>query len=233
MSSPKRAIIDLTHPLVPAGVPACPGHPIYNAELISSLSAGAFANVHALSLGSHTGTHLDAPYHFFMDGAPIHALDLELLAAAPALVVDLRAKPAHAPITWADLTPHAHAMRSGVALLLCTGWSRFYGQENYSDHPWLEPDAARRVLEMGVRVIGMDALSPDEWAAGVDTGMVHRIVLGSGGVIVENLCGLGRLVESGWERPLVSLLPLNLQGCDGSPIRAVAWEGKEESGSSV
>ena len=224
--APKRQIIDLTHPLVPDGVPACPGHPKYSAAHTFKLAEGAFANVHTLALGTHTGTHLDAPYHFYDDARPVDQLDLALLAAAPALVVDVRGKRAHEPITWADLARYEDGMREGTVVLLCTGWASRFGKPDYSDHPFLDVDAARRILERGVRVIGADTISPDEWLSeGGDTAAVHRVVLRAGGVIVENLCGLERVVESGWARIRVSLLPLSLAGCDGSPIRAVAWEG--------
>jgi len=222
--APKRRVIDLTHPLVPDGVPACPGHPKYIAEHTFKLAEGAFANVHTLRIGTHTGTHIDAPYHFYEDACPVDQLDLSLLAAAPAIVADVRHKAPHEAITWDDLRKYESGMREGTAVLLCTGWASRYGKSDYSDHPYLELEAAERILEKGVRVIGADTISPDEWRVnGGDTGMVHRVVLRAGGVIVENLRGLGEVVESGWSNPYVSLLPMNLAGCDGSPIRAVAW----------
>ncbi|KAI0919274.1 hypothetical protein AcV5_002233 [Taiwanofungus camphoratus] len=226
-ASRQATVIDLTHPLVPASVPACPGHPLYDAKLTFSVANGDFANVHTLTLGSHTGTHLDAPYHFFLDGQTVDALDLSLLTAASVVVVDLRTKAAHERIVWADLQKYEAKMREGTAVLLCTGWSRHWGSPLYRDHPFLDADAARRIMDMGVKVIGVDTLSPDEFMADEgDTGNVHRIVLRRGGIIVENLNELGDLVDSGWENPLVSLLPLSLTGCDGSPVRAVAWNSQ-------
>ncbi|PCH35726.1 putative cyclase [Wolfiporia cocos MD-104 SS10] len=229
----EHVVIDLTHPLVPNGVPACLGHPSYNAELTFKLADGDFANVHTLTLGSHTGTHIDAPYHFFLDGCTVDNLDLRLLAAAPAVVVDLRLKKAHEPIRWEDLEKHAHRMRRGVAVLLCTGWSRRFGQQGYSDHPFLELEAARRILDAGVRVIGADTLSPDEFTEEGDTGQVHRLVLGSGGVIVENLNNLGQVLDKGWEDVRVSVLPLRLSGVDGSPVRAVVWNERPVAATSI
>ena len=238
MSSPRPAnadvdvdakVIDLTHPLAPGKVPAWPGHPCYSASLNSSLARGQPANVHSLTIGTHTGTHLDAPFHFFMDGTTVDRLDLALLTAAPAVVADVRHRGAHERITWDDLAAAAAEVsrRGARVLLLCTGWSRLWGQPGYSDHPWLDADAARRILGLGVRVIGLDTLSPDELTAEKEGADVHRIVLGSGGVIVENLTRLDAVLESGWKSVVVNLLPLSLEGCDGSPLRAVAWEGAE------
>ncbi|KAI0800338.1 hypothetical protein C8Q74DRAFT_1192662 [Fomes fomentarius] len=229
MSSHTHIVIDLSHPLVSGQVPACNGHPCYRASLDFSLAKGDFANVHALTLGTHTGTHLDAPYHFFVDGTTVDRLDLGLLAAAPAVVADVRHRGAHERITWDDLEAAGATeevrRRAARILLLCTGWSRNWAKSNYNDHPFLDADAARKTLALGVRVIGLDTLSPDEVTPEKEGAEVHRVVLGSGGVIVENMARLDELVDRGWKNVTVSLLPLNLDGCDGSPLRAVAWEG--------
>lgn len=225
--SSSKTIIDLTHPLISEQVPACHGHPCYRASLSCSLAAGDGANVHTMTLGTHTGTHLDAPYHFFTDGATVDRLDLALLAAAPAVIADVRHRGAHERITWDDLSDAAEdARRLGArVLLVCTGWSRNWTRPNYSDHPFVDPDAARRLVDRGIKVLGLDTLSPDEVTPGREGADVHRVVLGSGGVIVENLARLDGLVAMGWKAVTVSLLPLSLDGCDGSPLRAVAWEG--------
>ena len=117
-------------------------------------------------------------------------------------------------------------LRKGVALLLCTGWSGNWCQPNYSEHPFLDPAAAMRILETGVKVVGVDPISPDEVTKEHgDCGVVHREILGHGGIIVENLRGLEDILEGdiAEEDLMVSLLPLRLAACDGSPIRAVAW----------
>ncbi|CDO72613.1 hypothetical protein BN946_scf184985.g32 [Trametes cinnabarina] len=174
-STSSQTIIDLTQPLVPGKVPACAGHPCYNASLNYSLAKGDFANVHALTLGTHTGTHIDAPYHFFMDGATVDQLDLSILSAVPAVVADLRAKTSHERIVWDDLTAAADEIqRSGArVLLLCTGWSRDWNTPNYSKHPFLDPDVARRLLDLDVQVIGLDTMSPDKVTEEEETADVH------------------------------------------------------------
>ncbi|KAJ3553371.1 hypothetical protein NM688_g3648 [Phlebia brevispora] len=227
--SSKPAFIDLSHALIPNETPACDGHPSYNACCVLSLAKGGIANVHSLTIGTHTGTHIDAPYHFFDDGITVDQLDLSLLTAVPIVVADLRSKKAGEKITWDDLKKHEERLRSGVALLLCTGWSKHWGKPDYSQHPYLDPDVASGLIDMGVRVVGVDAMSPDKVTeeAG-DSGHVHRIILGNGGVIVENLRGLEDLFTSGIEEEdmRLSILPLRLGACDGSPVRAVVWSRK-------
>lgn len=220
-------IIDLTHTLIASNVPACPGHPHFDTTPVLSIDRGDDANVSILNLGTHTGTHVDAPWHFVPSGQTVDELDISLLSAVPVLIVDLRNKKRNELIEWADMERHETEMRKGVAVLLCTGWSRYWGDPEYNYHPFLSADAARRLLDQGVKVIGMDALGPDEiMRVGEDTAFVHRVFLGAGGIIVENLMGLERLLEGQWKgkRLVASFLPLKLGKCDGSPIRAVAWE---------
>ena len=221
-----RIVIDLTHPLASLDVPACDGHPKYATHCLSHLSRGDAATYHSLTIGTHTGTHIDAPYHFVENGTTVDKLDLSLITAAPAVVVDLRWKQAKEPILWEDFAKYEDRMREGVVLLLCTGWSSKWKTDEYPGHPFLDVEAAKKILEKGVRVVGLDTMSPDEIVAGGDTGHVHKIWLGSGGIIVENMNGLENLLETNahadWR---VNLLPLRLVDCDGSPIRAVAWQG--------
>ncbi|KIJ15607.1 hypothetical protein PAXINDRAFT_169057 [Paxillus involutus ATCC 200175] len=208
-------IIDLSHTLTTVGLMSTwPGHPTFSATQTSSIPEQR-SNVTALSLGSHTGTHIDAPSHFMADGETIDEFDLRRLFGR-AVVVDVTKKGHRERITWDD----------GVIVLICTGWSRFWGQTNYGDHPFLDVDVARKLVERGVRVIGVDALSPDEMKIGEEESEdigVHGVILGAGGAIAENLRGLEEVM--GMERPVVSLLPIKIGGCDGSPIRAIAFEG--------
>ncbi|EGO00800.1 hypothetical protein SERLA73DRAFT_178741 [Serpula lacrymans var. lacrymans S7.3] len=219
-----RDMLDLTHLLsTSTPVPVFDGHPTYSASPISCLPHDA-SNVHALSLGSHTGTHIDAPWHFIEGGKTIDQLDLRTLVGR-ALVLDVRGKKAHEKIVWEDIEKWEDVMHEGVIVLICTGWSRYWGKSNYGDHPYLDTSAAEKIVGKGVRVIGCDTMSPDEVGTDNPTHGVHRIVLGAGGVIAENLCNLEQVLEL--IEPVVSLLPLRLERCDGSPIRAVAWSSAQ------
>ncbi|KAH7928648.1 putative cyclase [Leucogyrophana mollusca] len=217
-------MIDLTHTLTTsAPMPACNGHPTYSATQVSSLPEHD-SNVTALSLGSHTGTHIDAPYHFIANGSTVDRLDLQSLVGR-AVVVDVRGKKAHEKVTWGDISKCEGKMNKGMIVLICTGWSQYWGEPNYMDHPYLDDNAAAEMVRRGVRVIGVDTMSPDEMNVGCSDHGVHHVVLGAGGAIAENLCNLEIVLEM--DEPVVSLLPLKLDSCDGSPIRAVAWPAKE------
>ena len=221
-------MIDLTHSLS-ASVSTCPGHPKFDQRPVMTI-ANDSVNVQSITLGSHTGTHIDAPFHFFADGQSVDKLDLDMLVAS-AVVIDVRGKRARERITWEkDIAPYAPRLKAGTILLYCTGWSKYWGQDTYSNHPHLDVEAATKLIDMGIRVIGSDTLSPDEFVLHEDDEPcfdVHRVILGAGGVIAENLNNLESLLEID-EEPTVSLLPLKLDGCDGSPIRATAWSGGSE-----
>jgi len=215
-------MIDLTHTLSDS-MSVCPGHPKFEQKPVMILGKHE-ANVQSISFGSHSGTHIDAPFHFFANGQTVDKLDLSMLVA-PAVVVDVRGKKARERITWdGDLASYAYRIKAGTIVLFCTGWSKYWGQASYPNHPYLDVEAARKLAEMGVRVIGTDTFSPDEFIKhenDVPCFDVHGVILGAGGVIAENLNNLESLLEM--DEAMVSLLPLKLDGCDGSPIRATAW----------
>jgi kynurenine formamidase len=208
--------IDLSHPL-DASTPAYPGIPKFCCTPLLTLESHGCA-VSALTLSSHTGTHIDAPAHFVAGGKCVDEIDLSVLVG-PAVVVDLTAKTAHAPIEAADLAPALE--RAPQILLLRTGWSRHWPAfDAYATNPYLTVEAAQAVVDAGVRVLGVDTLSPD--AVGSTDFAAHHILLGAGCIIAENLTNLDALPDDmdGW---IVNLVPLRLAGCDGSPIRAFAW----------
>lgn len=217
-----QRIVDLSIVLDDA-TPVFPGDPRPSLRPATRIETDGY-NVLSLSLGSHSGTHVDAPSHVVADGATLEDLDLALFAG-PAVVADVTGVEARTAITWTDLAAVTDRLRPGAILLLRTGWSEHHlTTDRYVDHPFLDPDAAGRMLERGVRTIGIDALNPDPTTVDGDGGgrlPVHDLVLGAGGVIAENLTNLSAL--SG--EPLVCLFPVRLGGgADGAPCRAVAVE---------
>jgi kynurenine formamidase len=214
-------IVDLSV-VVDGRTPVFPGDPAPALTPATRIETEGF-NVLSLSLGSHTGTHVDAPYHFVADGARLEQLDLGLFAG-PAVVADATGHGPRQPVAWRDLEPVAERLSPGAILVVRTGWSeRFLGTDRYYDHPFLDPEACSRALERGVRTIAIDALNPDPTAPGGDGPFpVHELVLGAGGVIAENLTNLSSIAA---EEPLVCLFPIRLgQDADGAPCRAVALE---------
>lgn len=228
-----RTIIDLSQPLH-EGMAVCAGHPPFTQSQCCSLERDGSA-VSLLSLSSHTGTHIDAPAHFIEGGATVDALDLSALIG-PVLVVDARGREPDATLDWDDtFAPYEKAIASGTAVAVCTGWSKHLGTPLYARNPRVAPAAAARLFEAGARLFGIDALSPDgapdteHGESHDDWHRFHLFWLGKGGMIVENLvsAGLEEMLEHQDASWMGSFLPLRLEHCDGSPVRAVAWREME------
>lgn len=208
-------MFDLSHPIYP-GMPIYPGDP--QVEFDSALSIPTDgAEVTGLHFGTHTGTHLDAPSHSIPNGQTVDQLDLALLHGS-ATVLQLRHEAAaQQPIGRDNLAQIPNQLPNIVCI--ATGWDQYFHTPRRERHPYIEVGLAELLWQRGARVLGVDTLSPDPTAEAADTFPVHQFWLGSGGIIVENLRNLTKL-------PLqvqMSMLPLPLQGLDGSPIRAIAW----------
>jgi arylformamidase len=215
-------VVDLTVP-ISTDMPVYPGDPEVSVEQSLWLARGDGANMRTVHIGTHSGTHVDAPNHVHDDWPRLDDVPLERFAGRP-LVVDLRGIGADEPITAKRLGAALAGADPGDILLLHTGWTRFWGSDRYQAHPWLEPGAARAVSEAGLRTVGIDALSVDRTPENAAESRLetHEALLGAGGVIIENLTHLDAL--AGLANPLFVCLPLNLNGVDGSPARAVALD---------
>jgi kynurenine formamidase len=216
-----RRIVDLSMP-IDERTPFYPGDPEPRVCPASRIDRDG-VNVARLDIGSHTGTHCDAPYHFLEDGLRLSQLPLERFVG-PGVVVDCSAVPARSPIGWELLAPHGDRFAAGAIVLLRTAWDE-RGAGRVFDHPFLAGDACRRLLEQGVRTIGIDAMNIDATTDGpLDRAafVCHEAISRAGGVIVENLVGLGAI---DFDDPWISVLPLRVGGdADGAPTRAVALE---------
>lgn len=215
-------LIDLSQPFDPERMSIVPGLPQFSCCPIATVTNDGFS-MHTLSLGSHSGTHIDAPSHFFADGKTVDQVPLSSLVGR-ALVLDLTYKKAKEIISWGDLaqSPHVDQIRSGVIVLIHTGWSKFWATgQAYWDHPYLSTDVAEELVARGVSVIGIDFASPDRTVIEPPWEFpFHHTFLGSGGFIIENLTNLGKLQGP---EVTVNLLPINLVGCDGAPVRGIGW----------
>src|SRR5690606_11859265 len=146
----RMELVNLSVPIV-SGMPVYPGDPeVTIGPALTAARDGV--NVLALHLGSQSGTHVDAPYHLD-DALPrLDELPLERFAG-PAVVVDARGLAPKAPIG-----PAFFAGGLGPIVLVATGWSAHWGTRAYLDHPYLTEEAARLLVERGVRTVGIDEI---------------------------------------------------------------------------
>jgi arylformamidase len=176
-----------------------------------------------LVLGTHTGTHVDAPRHFVPGGGTIDEIPLDILIG-PATVVDFTNCRALQEIDTPDFQKQLNGNVS-PRIILRTGWSEHFGNMKfYNEYPFLSENAAQWLVDRGVRLIAMDTPSPDNPAHSRGTGKDspnHKLLLGAGVVLVEYLANLKAISASSVE---LIVLPLKLKGADGSPARCLAIE---------
>jgi len=208
--------IDLSQPLE-HGQPNFPYDPKISVTTQQRISVLGY-NMAQVSMGTHQGTHLDAPFHFIADGKTIDQMRLEQFYGEAELV-DLAPGSHLAPdtrLTVAMFEPFAHLFRPGAKIIYRTGWDRQCGRDEYfSAFPSLDLEAAEWIARRKIGLLGMDTPTPSkEWLK------CHHILLAHGTeiVIVEGLVNLALLPA----RFTFIGFPLNIKGRDGSPIRAVA-----------
>lgn len=214
-------LLDLSVPVGP-GTVVYPGDPQPALQVHSTIEHDGFNLLH-VSMGSQSGTHVDAPYHFDADTSRIDQVPLTRFIGQ-AVVVDATSAGPRGRITWQHVAPVADQLSEGTVVLLHTGWADKYGEPAYFDNPFLDAEACRRMLDLGVRTFCIDAINIDETPDPGHPGEgfpVHHLIAQADGVIGENFRNLGAI---DWPDPLVTFFPLALEGADGAPVRAVAVE---------
>jgi arylformamidase len=199
---------DISYPLQP-GIAVWPGDPEMQLQSMLNLANGASVNSSQITLGSHTGTHVDAPAHIIPGGQTVEWLPFQALLG-PASVIDCRACP---EITAEDLHSRLPAGCRRVLIKTTVGVAGDPG----SMFPYspLTNGAAQWLIEQQVLLVGLSSPSVD--VCDSEDMPVHKILLQAGIVIVE------RLALEGVPDGLFQLccLPLRLVGADGSPVRAI------------
>lgn len=190
-------------------MPVYDGEPAPSLDFRRLLSKGDSATVSAVCLGSHTGTHVDAPSHF-LDGAPgVDSLPLDALVG-PAYVAEFGGD---THITGADLDSMA-IPADCQRVLFKTRNGRLWEEPDFrTDFIALAPDAGRALAERGMRLVGIDYLSIEEFHASPHE--VHETLLARSVVILEGL-DLRRVAPGPY---LLVCAPLNVVGAEGAPAR--------------
>jgi arylformamidase len=212
---------DISVPLHP-GIATFPGDPTYNIALAISIAAGQVADVTRIDMGAHTGTHLDAPSHF-IEGAPAsESIPLEA-GVGPAWVVD--ATGIEGTIGAAELAGlDIPADETRLLFRTRNSTGDLWGAAGFSEaFIGLGSDAAKLLVERGVRLVGIDYLSIAPFGNPVPT---HQVLLSAGVAILEGVDL--RAVQPGAVDLLC--LPIRIVGIEGVPARALV---RPRSGSRV
>jgi arylformamidase len=193
-------------------LPTWPGdHCPVQIEPVARIAQGSTANVSRITLGTHTGTHVDPPLHFIDHGQSVDRLDLEVLVG-PAWVMDLTGRRSVEVSDLAALLP-----RGTKRVLMKTDNSHLWARESAftSDYVGLTPEAASLLVQQGVELVGIDYLSIQRY--GDRHPGAHTALLGAGVVIVEGL-NLLDVVPGPYQ---LICLPLRIADGDGAPARVV------------
>ena len=217
-------IIDLTVPLGPGSLSLVPGHPPFQLTPFFDHD-GNYRRSSYLQISTHTGTHVDAPFHFVKDGRRVGELDIRALVGR-AVLLDMR--PVARPRTGITATHLEQAARGkdlrGKIVILHSGWlkERWGTTQMYSENPFLLEDAAEWLVAQGVRSVGLDFAMDDSDPGNLperDWFPIHRVFLSRGIIHIENLCNLERIDRDEF---FFVALPVKLQEGEGAPAGAIA-----------
>ena len=177
-------------------------------------------NLEFLFMSTHTGTHIDAPYHFLEKGAKIHEISLKKLVSE-AVLIQSKKKDGES-ITKTDIQKFEKKygkIASFSSVIFYTGWQRNLQKKYYfTKNPGLSVSAAKYLASKKISLVGIDSPSID---VGTDSKFsVHQIFAKKGILIVENLANLEKIKSSKFH---LVVLPLKLKNATGSPVRAIAF----------
>jgi arylformamidase len=212
MSTRQRRIWDVSMPVRTGGL-VYPNNPPISITPVQSIAAGNTANVSRIDLGSHTGTHVDAPLHFMAGGAGVDELPLDVLMGPARLIAfgdDVLA------VGEAEL--RRHDLEGVTRVLIHTrnsAWLASGSTEFHPDFTHVAPDGAAYLVSIGVRLVGVDYLSVEQFRS--PHHRTHKTLLENSVVIVEGMV-LSEPPPGDYE---LCCLPMLLAGLDGAPARAV------------
>ncbi|MFK4835530.1 cyclase family protein [Microbacterium sp. ZW T2_14] len=219
-----RRIIDLSHP-IRAGLVTYPGLPaptitphLTREDSRARYAPGTEFAMDVIQMIGNTGTYLDSPFHRYADGRDLAGLDLSSL-------VGLRAEVFHLEDAW---DASRRGIRSatladrdvrGAAVLLHTGWDRWFGRPEYgAGAPFLTGEAAQWLIDAGAVLVGIDSLNIDDTESGGER-PAHSLLLDAGVHVVEHLTRLGELPPRGAR---FTAAPPAVEGFGTFPVRAFA-----------
>jgi len=167
---------------------------------------------------SHIGTHIESPFHHIKEGKDCSQVSLEKVVGE-ALILDFSYKNPEEPVDLKEIESKGELIREGDILLLKEGWSKYYNTDMYKRRPYLTLEAAKYLVDRGIKCIGVDASGIEN---NEDIGQpVHRLFFENEILIIEDMQNL-ELIRN--ERVFLIALPWKVKGLDASPARVIAFE---------
>ncbi len=213
-------IIDLSY-VIENGMPTCgtPWHVNVGISHLGKLEEVG-RNTHAITLGSHTGTHMDAPFHFINGARTIEKTPLDIVCGEIS-VVDFTHIKAGQVVSLEDIKKISVAPR----MLFRFDWFKNWKTPAYySSFPYFDEEAVEYLIEKGIKLMAMDTPSPDYGGniTSKEDSPNHKKLLKADVIIVEYLTDTDKIDLT--KKHTIIALPLKIQGSDGSPARVILME---------
>ncbi len=184
-------------------------------------AAGQWYVMGNLKFTAHVGTHIETPFHCLPHGEDLSRISAERLVGE-AVVLDLRSFPPRHKITldeFQQAAARAGGIQPGDIVFCHTGYSQYYGTDEYKQAPGFAGEALEWMVAQGVKLMGVDSSGIE--TRDVPNNAYHTILFDRGICLIENLTNLGAVTKS---RVMVCALPLAVEGLEAIPLRVIALE---------
>ncbi len=212
-------IIDLTYMINNEMITyPTPWHPKVSIERLGKIEEVG-RNTRKITLGTHTGTHIDAPLHFIENGKSIEKIPLEKIVGQ-VTIIDFSHFQKNQPIEKGII----QKIKITKRMIFRFGWEKYWNKnEFYKDHPFFTEEAANYLVSKGVELLGYDTPSPDSSKINNDIDSpIHKIFLENEIVLLEYLANLDKLENlENWN---IVVAPMKIEGSDGSPSRVFVFQ---------
>ena len=215
-----RRLVDLSH-TVADGLETYPGLPapaisdhLSRAASRAHYAPGTEFQIGRIEMVANTGTYIDSPFHRYADGNDLAGLPLDSIANLEGIVIRWNLAKGRA----VDVAAFNSVVVRGKAVLIQTGWDKHWRTEQYFDgHPYLPEATVKALLDGGTALVGIDSFNIDDIAGGARP--AHSLLLGANIPIVEHLCNLQQLPDTGFK---FFAVPVKVKNFGSFPVRAFA-----------
>lgn len=197
--------------------PIYPGDPEPSIKVATTLENEGY-NLSGVYVGTQTGSHVDAPYHFSNEGETIDNMELDFFFGE-AVVIRVTEKGENEKITMEDVMPYDDKIKEGTIVLFNTNWYQKRGTEAFFNHPYVSGEVAEYLVKKGVRFLCIDTINADQ--TGGTEFPVHDLFSEKRLMIGENWANFDKI---DFDHVVIAAFPMKIVGTDGSPVRAVAME---------
>ena len=175
-------------------------------------------NSELVAMSTHTGTHIDAPYHFYSKGKKLNKIPTSRLVRKALLVKTIKKREQNISASEIEtLEQNIGKIAPDSTIIFQTDWSQMHNTRYYEKSPGLEPDTARLLARRRINMVGLDAPSIDVGSS--KSFVAHNTFARSDIIVIESLCNLSKIRKSVFE---FAALPLKIDGVSGAPVRAIA-----------